>query len=143
MQNTGIPEVDKTAIAAIVSLTLFTGGCGVTAPADPQADPGQNDTASTEASTTGTEGTGTDTAAAGDTGSPADKLAGKWVFIYSMYHSDSDDGNDYDYCTMSTDEYAPSSKVTVTKKDDKLLADYKFGGYENPIARRYGEPALL
>ena len=137
MRNTGIMRSAKTGIAAIVSLALLASGCGVTAPADPQTDPGQSDTASTEASTTETESTGTDTTAPGDTGSPADKLAGKWVFIYSMYHSDSDDGNDYDYCTMSTDEYAPSSKVTVTKKDDKLLADYKFGGYEN-MERIYG-----
>ncbi|MCR4754087.1 MAG: right-handed parallel beta-helix repeat-containing protein [Lachnospiraceae bacterium] len=62
---------------------------------------------------------------------------GEWVMIYSLYHSDYGDGEEYNSCTMATDEYAPTSKIKIYQKDGKYIADYKYNGYES-VTKYYG-----
>lgn len=137
MRHKNVWKTIKTGMFVALSTALLT-ACGTAAPAQPTDDPATAGTESTDASAAGSTEAGTsDTAPASTADDPADKLTGKWVFIYSMYRSHSDDGNDYEYCTMSTDEYAAESRVTLTKKDGKLLADYVQQAYESS-ERVYG-----
>ena len=62
---------------------------------------------------------------------------GEWVMIYSLYHSDYGNGEEYDSCTMATDDYAPTSKIKIYEKDGKYIADYKYNGYES-VTKYYG-----
>ncbi|MCR4762086.1 MAG: lysozyme inhibitor LprI family protein [Lachnospiraceae bacterium] len=130
-------------IAAAMTLALTLSACGTGAPASTLDAPAPDSTENTNQSQPeSTQKDGVDTANENVPEGPASKLAGKWVFIYSMYHSESNDGGEYTGCTMSTDDYAPESKVSITEKDGKMFIDYRYGVYES-IQRLYGNELQL
>ena len=64
--------------------------------------------------------------------SKADAMEGEWYMVYSLYHSEyGTEDESYDSCTMSDDPYSQTSKMKVTKKDGKLIADYVMNGFES------------
>ena len=66
-----------------------------------------------------------------------EQLSGEWTFIYSNYHSEYSDGDEYDSITMCTDPYAPESAINIREDNGKLLIDYKMQAYESDY-RFYG-----
>lgn len=58
-------------------------------------------------------------------------LEGEWVLVYTLYHSEYGGGEQYDSCTMATDEYASDSKMIISRKEGKYFADYKYNLYES------------
>ena len=68
----------------------------------------------------------------------ADPMEGEWEMVYNIYHSEyGTDGESYDGVSMSDDPYSQTSLMKVTKKDGKLIADYKMRGFESDY-RFYG-----
>ncbi len=66
-----------------------------------------------------------------------DEMVGEWVYVCSMYHSEYDDEEDYDYCEMCTDPDAAEAAIIIRKDGDRYLADYKYIQYESST-RIYG-----
>ncbi|MCR5178364.1 MAG: right-handed parallel beta-helix repeat-containing protein [Lachnospiraceae bacterium] len=135
------PAKMLTGIAATaLGLMMALGACGETAPNPPGDEPAQ--TAEPEPDAPQTADQGTENSEATQTPAPADnspekRLEGKWVLVYSMFHSSSDDGYEYEYCTMTADEDAPDSTISVSFKDGKPVANYKYLNYETSF-RAYG-----
>lgn len=119
-------------VAGLCMAFILT-GCGSSGGNEPAA-PATDETAQTQTDdTTGsdtsdqTQNTSADTSAAS---TPADNIEGKWVYAYTLYKSETNDGEEYNSCTMCTDEYSPESFINISKKDGKLIADYKYAEYE-------------
>ena len=64
-------------------------------------------------------------------------VEGEWVMVYSLFHSEYGEGEEYDSCTMTSDEYSSSSSVNIKVEDGKYIADYIYSGYESEY-RYYG-----
>ncbi|MBQ8117495.1 MAG: right-handed parallel beta-helix repeat-containing protein [Lachnospiraceae bacterium] len=67
-----------------------------------------------------------------------DSLVGDWVMVYTIYHSEYEDEEPYEYVTMKDDEYAPEAEMKIRKDGDKLLADYKYTYEMGGCDRFYG-----
>ncbi|MBR1931548.1 MAG: hypothetical protein IJ833_08785 [Lachnospiraceae bacterium] len=59
-----------------------------------------------------------------------DSMVGEWTFLCNIYHSDDSDGQAYDYVTMCTDEYAPDTRINISKEGDSYLTDYLYREYD-------------
>ena len=90
----------------------------------------------------------TETAAAGAQ-APADsdarlrteEMIGEWQMVYSISHSEYEDGEPYTSVTMCEDPYSPSSELKIHQDGDKLIADYRYT-YEMGSDRFYGNELL-
>ncbi len=138
------------AAGILLAATLMLGACGSQAPAE-NGEPAQQEAGTQE----GAEGGEQITDAASETASndeanaksdaaetPQDAMVGDWEFAYSMDHSDYDEGESYDYCTMCDDPYAPSANLRIRKEGDQFIADYRYAAYESEY-RYYGNELTL
>ena len=139
------------AAGILLAAALMLGACGSQAPADTEETTTQQQAGAQE----GAEGSGQTTDA--DTESaekeqtepeqnaaqtPQDAMVGEWEFAYSTDHSDYDEGESYDYCTMCDDPYAPTAKIRIRKEGDQFIADYRYAAYESEY-RYYGNKLTL
>lgn len=67
-----------------------------------------------------------------------DSLVGEWEFMCNIYHSDDSDGESYEYVTMCTDEYAPETRISISKEGDNYLANYLYREYDYNNCMIYG-----
>lgn len=107
----------------IVSLS----GCGKSGQDNTSSPVAGTDTQNTEAGNTASD---TDTSGK-DINSASDEILGEWQYMCTLFHSESSDGEPYDDVTMCTDEYSPDTAIIIRKDGDKIVADYKYQGYES------------
>ncbi len=60
----------------------------------------------------------------------ADSLLGEWQYMCTLYRSEGEDEEPYEYVNMCTDDMAAESTVVVRKDGDTYKADYMFQEYE-------------
>ena len=123
----------KSIVSFMLALSLMLGaitGCGQgsSEPAAVDGDGGSNPA----------EAEGGDTEAAGETAdaksgsdeATAEGVVGEWAYMCSIYHSDDDDG-EYEYVTMTSDESAPNSGLTIRQDGERYTLDYFYQLYES------------
>ncbi|WP_408070477.1 right-handed parallel beta-helix repeat-containing protein [Butyrivibrio sp. JL13D10] len=79
--------------------------------------------------------------------SDSDDISGKWVLVYTSYHSEYKDGDVYDNITMAQDDEALNASFDIQEKDGKYITNHKYDYYETTLRVfgneliRYEEPA--
>ncbi|MBP3206080.1 MAG: right-handed parallel beta-helix repeat-containing protein [Lachnospiraceae bacterium] len=122
------------------TMSLQFAGCGtVQNTGSGQAADVDKETAQTNESTDQSASSADSTGHSDDvTAIQTDSLVGDWVMVYTIYHSEYEDEEPYEYVTMKGDEYAPESEMKIRKDGDKLLADYKYSFEMGGSDRFYG-----
>lgn len=113
-----------TLLCCLIAACMLTACAGKSATDSGSGDNTNNESGQTDASSS---------QSADGSASVADieGFEGEWIFVYTLFHSEYGGGENYDSCTMASDEYAPVSKMIISKKDGKYFADYKYNVYES------------
>ncbi|MCR4690238.1 MAG: right-handed parallel beta-helix repeat-containing protein [Lachnospiraceae bacterium] len=134
--------------AAILSAGMMLTGCGSQQAGDgqnaEQTEENKDETAAQDADAGQKEDEKEQAKEGGESADATgmDAVLGEWKFAYSLDHSDYDEGESYDYCTVFTDSGAPTVQLKLRKSGDTYVADYHYSMYESDY-KYYGNELVV